>query len=284
MENIPLPSKIESKKIDSNKSEIIIEPLYPGYGTTLGNALRRVLLSSLPGAAVVAVKIKDVQHEFSTLTHVKEDIVDILLNVKQLRLKLSGNHEAKLQINVSGEKDVKASDIKKVAGVEIANPNLHLATLSDKAAKLEMELNVATGRGYIPVEQRENEKLEVNYIAVDAIYTPIKLVNFEVENVRVEQMTNYNRLRVIVETDGTVTPEDAFSQALEILVGHFSHIAEKSSPKKKAAAEKKAEKKEETKKEKKIETKGEKEIKEEEDLDKEVKEEKKKRGRPKKEK
>ena len=273
MENIPLPSKFESKKIDKNKSEVIIEPLFPGYGTTLGNVLRRILLSSLPGAAITAVKIKDVHHEFSTLPNVKEDIVDILLNLKQVNLKLEGAEEVKMHLNVTGEKKVTAGDFKKTAGVTVTNPENHIATLTDKSAKFEAELTVSKGRGYIPVEQREKEILEIGNIAIDSIYTPIRLVNFEVENVRVEQMTNFNRLRLIIETNGTITPEDALSQAAKILVDHFDLLLKGVSTDKKT---KPVAKKDAKKEEKAEETKSEKPEKEE-------KEEKKKRGRPKKE-
>jgi len=278
MENIPLPKSIESKKISEHKSEITIEPLYPGYGTTLGNSLRRILLSSLPGAAVTMVKIKNTNHEFSTIPNVKEDVVDILLNLKQLRLKLTGDSEAKIVITASGEKKVTAKDIKKVTGVEIINPDLHIATLTDKAAKFEAELTVNRGRGYEPVEQRENQKVEIGEIGIDSIYTPMRLVNFEVENVRVGQMTNYNRLKMTIETDGTITPDEGLNQALQILDDHFKVLLEMTGTKKsvKLASAKKVEKEpSEVKEEKKDE-------KEEKNTESKNESVKKKRGRPKK--
>ncbi|MBU1149038.1 DNA-directed RNA polymerase subunit alpha [Patescibacteria group bacterium] len=294
MESIPLPEKIESKKIDKNKSEIIIEPLYPGYGTTVGNALRRVLLSSLPGAAIVAVKISGVQHEFSTIEKVKEDVVDILLNLKMVNIKYQGTEDVKLQLNASGEKKVTAADIKKTAGVEITNPTCPIATLTDKSAKLEMELTVNTGRGYIPVEQREKEKLEIGNIAIDSIYTPVKMVNFEIENVRVGQMTNYNRLVISIETDGTITPEEAFDQAASVLVDHFSFVLTKGEVKKEKTSKKPAkqvkddeavsdEKEAKEDKDEKKEAKEDAKTDKDDNKEKVEKVEKKKRGRPKKE-
>lgn len=284
MESIPLPKTIESKKISDYKSEITIEPLYPGYGTTLGNSLRRVLLSSLPGAAVTAVKVKDINHEFSTIPNVKEDVVDILLNLKQLRIKLTGDNESKIIISASGEKKVTGKDIKKVAGVEIINTDLQIATLTDKAAKFEAELTVNRGRGYEPVEQRENQKIETGTISIDSIYTPVRLVNFEVENVRVGQMTNFNRLKMTIETDGTITPDEGLNQALQILNDHFNAVLEMTGAKEptKAAAKKKSEKKTAEDKEEKTEEKEEKEVKEEAEVDSKDEPAKKKRGRPKK--
>lgn len=243
MESIPLPTRIEVAKHDGNTAKIIIEPCYPGYGTTLGNALRRVLLSSLPGAAVTRVKIKDVQHEFSTLPNVKEDMVDFVLNLKQLRVKLHEGEEATLVLQAKGEKVVTAKDLKLPSNVEIANPDLVIATLTDKSAELEMELFVQRGRGYVPVEAQTREKGEIGMIAVDAIYTPMKTVNFDTENVRVGQMTNFDRLTLDISTDGTMSPQEAFRQASEILVDHFhlfreTKLADEAAPLKKTRVKK----------------------------------------------
>jgi len=298
MENIPLPKKVEAKKIADNKAEITIEPLYPGYGTTMGNALRRVLLSSLSGAAITSVKISGVEHEFSTIAGVKEDVVDILLNLKKIRIKMNSDEETKLKISVSGDKKVTAADIKKTSGIEIANSDCLIATLTEKTSKFEAELTVRMGKGYVPVEQREKEKLEIGNIAIDAIFTPIKLVNYTVENVRVGQMTNYNRLRLIIETDGTVTPEQATAESLGILIKQFSEILDlgefsrrKIKKTKKAEPEKeetdkddRAKKDEEEENKKKEDKEDKKESKEDEQEEKEKKPAKKKRGRPKKEK
>lgn len=222
MESIPLPSRIEVDSQETNSARIIIEPCYPGYGTTLGNALRRVLLSSLPGAAVTKVKLTGIQHEFSTLPNVKEDIVELMLNLKLLRIKIHEGEDATLNLQVKGEKVVTAKDLTLPSNVEIANPELVLATLTDKSAELEMELFVQKGRGYVPVEVQTREKGEIGMIAVDAIFTPMKTVNFDTEHVRVGQMTNFDRLTLDIKTDGTITPQEAFRQASEILVDHFA--------------------------------------------------------------
>jgi DNA-directed RNA polymerase subunit alpha len=221
MEAIPLPNQVSLVQQDGNRYVFAMEPLYPGYGVTIGNALRRVLLSSMPGAAVVAVKMKWADHEFSTLPNVKEDVIEIILNLKQLRLKVHTDEPVRLSLKVKGEKEVIAADIKKTNLVEIVNPNLHIATLDGKSSEMEMEIIVQQGRGYVPVEMRENEKLEIGMIAVDAIYTPIKNVNFEVTNVRVGQITNFDKLIITMETDGTLSGNEALNIAAHILVDHF---------------------------------------------------------------
>ncbi|MBI4050132.1 MAG: DNA-directed RNA polymerase subunit alpha [Candidatus Doudnabacteria bacterium] len=222
MKTTPLPNKIYFTKDEGNKSELVIEPLYPGYGVTIGNALRRVLLSSLPGAAVTAVKIKGVDHEFSTIPDVTEDVVDVLLNLKQLRLRLHAEEPVTLELRVKGQKQATARDIKADSRVEVINKDLLIATLDGKAAELVMEIVVEQGRGYVPVEQRESEKLEIGMIAVDAIFTPVRNVNFAVENVRVGQITNYDKLTITMETDGTISGREALDIASQILVDHFS--------------------------------------------------------------
>lgn len=224
MESISLPSKVQTEKVGEHETHFTIEPCFPGYGTTLGNALRRVLLSSMPGSAASAVKIKGTSHEFSTIPNVKEDIVELLLNFKNLRLKLESDEPALVILKAKGERDVTAKDLKAPSNVTVVNPSQHLATLTDKAAELDVELTVTRGRGYVPVEMREKEKLELGTIALDAIYTPVRNVNYDIENVRVGQMTNYDRLKLSIRTDGTVTPEEAFQQAAMILVEHFSFL------------------------------------------------------------
>lgn len=226
MENIPLPNKVSFQELGNNRYQVVMEPLYPGYGPTIGNSLRRILLSSLPGAAVIAVKIKGVDHEFSTVPNVKEDVIEIILNLKQLRLKVHTDEQIRLELKVKGEKQVTGADFKKHAQAEIINPELHIATLDNKSADLDMEVIVQAGRGYVPVEQRENEKLEIGMIAVDAIYTPIRNVNFDVRNVRVGQITNFDELIITIETDGTITGQDAIDQASKILLQHFSLFSE----------------------------------------------------------
>lgn len=224
IKNIPLPQKIDFKEIDKNKAEITIEPCFPGYGVTLGNALRRVLLSSLEGASVTAFKIKGVQHEFSTIPFVKEDLVEIILNLKKLRLKLFSDEPLKLELSAKGEKKVTAADISPNSQIEIINKNLGLATLTDKKANLDMEIFVNKGRGYVTVEAREKEKLEIGTIAIDTLYSPVVNVGFEIDNVRVGQITDYEKIIINLETDGSISPKDAFQEATKILVNQFSQI------------------------------------------------------------
>ncbi len=222
--DIQLPSQIQAQEIEKNRAQFTISPCYPGYGTTLGNALRRVLLSSLPGGAITAVKIKGVDHEFSTIENVKEDVVDMLLNLKQVRLKVYSDEPVTLTLSVSGKKKVTAKDFEKNSDVEVTTPDVHIATLTDAASKLEITIIAQKGRGYVPVEARESEKLDVGYMALDAVYTPVRNVNFRSEHVRVEQMTNFDKLLIDVTTDGTVSPQEAVSQASQILVDHFAQI------------------------------------------------------------
>ncbi len=224
METLPLPKNITQTTDRGNHATFTIEPLYPGYGMTVGNALRRVLLSSLSGGAITAVKFEGVTHEFSTLPYVKEDVVDILLNLKLVRLKIHTDEPTTVTLSVTGEGNVTAGDIKGNSDVEVVNPKQHIATLTDKAGKFEVELTVGKGRGYVPVENREKERLPLGTIALDAIYTPMKNVNFTNENVRVGQMTNFDKLHLDITTDGTITPADALEQATKILVDHFQFV------------------------------------------------------------
>lgn len=224
MDAIPLPNRVALASQDGNRYTFVIEPLYPGYGVTVGNTLRRVLHSSMPGAAVTAVKMKWVDHEFQTIPNVKEDVIQIILNLKQLRLKVHTDEPVRLQLKVKGEKAVTAADIKANDLVEIVNPDLYIATLDNKNADFDLEIIAQQGRGYVPVEQRENEKLEIGMIAVDAIYTPVKNVNFDVTNVRVGQITNFDKLTLTIETDGTITGQEALDIAARILVDHFNML------------------------------------------------------------
>ncbi|PIV10415.1 MAG: DNA-directed RNA polymerase subunit alpha [Candidatus Portnoybacteria bacterium CG03_land_8_20_14_0_80_41_10] len=223
MITLPHKPKIIEKK--NNLAVIEIEACYPGYGTTLGNVLRRVLLSSLPGAAITGVKIKGVQHEFSAIPYIVEDVVQIILNLKQVRFKLYTDQPVRVSLKAKGEREVTAADIKTTSQLEIANPKMHLATLSDKRANLEMELEIEPGLGYSATESRKKGKLEIGRIALDAIFSPVRKVNYSIEHTRVGERTDYDRLRVTVETDGTVSPEDAFQKAAQILVDHFKVLA-----------------------------------------------------------
>ncbi len=226
MENIPLPSKIEILPGGTaNQARISIQPCHPGFGTTLGNALRRVMLSSLPGGAVTGFKVKGVSHEFASIDHVKEDMVEVALNLKQVRVKIHSAEPVRLTLKASGEKKVTAGDIKTTSDVEIVNKDLVIATLTDKSADLEMEVIVAQGRGYIPTETREKENVEADLILIDSIFTPVKNVGLAIENVRVGQMTNYENLVLDVETDGTITPREALEKANQVLIEHFNFIA-----------------------------------------------------------
>ena len=201
----------------------VIEPLSPGYGVTLGNSLRRVLLSSLAGAAITAVKIDGVTHEFSTLPGVREDIVEVILNLKMLRFKMESAEPVTLKLAAKGPKEVKASDFSSNSACEIINQDAYVATLS-KGGKLNVEVTVQKGRGYLPVEKRRDEKMPLGTIAVDSIFTPVKKIHYEVENTRVGGQTDFDKLTIDITTDGTVDPEIALKTAAGILVEHFDLI------------------------------------------------------------
>ncbi len=222
MEAIPLPNRVQAADLGNNKYSAILEPLYPGYGVTIGNVIRRVLLSSLPGAAVTGVKIKFVDHEFSTIPNIKEDVIQIILSLKQLRVKSFSSEPVRLLLKEKGEKTVTAANIKENDQVQIINKDLHIATLDNKNAELEMEFIIEQGRGYQPVEARENQKQELGMIAIDAIFTPIKSVHFDVSNVRVGQLTNFDRLEIVIETDGSISGQEALDISAHILVDHFT--------------------------------------------------------------
>ncbi len=276
MEKIALPQKInivEGK--EPNQGSVEIEPCFPGYGMTLGNALRRVLLSSLTGAAVVGIKINNVSHEFSTLPNVKEDILEIILNLKQLRLKVfeeNDEEELKLELKVHGKKQVKASNITKDSRVEIINTDLEIANITDMAGSLEMEIHIGRGRGYRPVEAIEEKKNEIGYVDIDSVFSPVLSTGISVDNVRVGKMTNWDKLILDIKTDGTISPKEAFESANQILIDQFTSLT---SEKEKTPKEDKKDK-EGQKKDKK------KEEKEEDSTEEEVDDSKKKRGRPKK--
>jgi len=212
--------KIECEESSDSYGKFIVSPLNPGFGVTLGNSLRRVLLSSLPGAAVTAVKIEGIQHEFATIPHVKEDVIEFLLNVKELRLKAFSERSGRLFLEVKGEGTVCAGDIKPSADFEVVNPELHLITLDSPEASLDVVFYVERGKGYVPAGRGDG--LPIGVIPVDAIYTPVRRVNYRVEKTRVGQVSNYDRLTLEVWTDGTTLPSEALSQSAEILVDHFT--------------------------------------------------------------
>lgn len=227
MEHIPLPTVVTIVPgVHERLATIAIGPFFPGYGTTVGNALRRVLLSSLPGAAITSFSVKGVPHEFSTLPGIKEDFIEIALNLKQVRLKVHSAEPVRLKLSAQGERKVTAGDIATTSDAEIVSREQVIATLTEPSANLEIELIAKQGRGYEPTEAREKEELEVGMIALDALFSPIRKVGFQVENVRVGQMTNWDRLVLDIETDGTVTPQDALLEAGQYLVEHFNFVVD----------------------------------------------------------
>ncbi|MPZ50952.1 MAG: DNA-directed RNA polymerase subunit alpha [Dehalococcoidia bacterium] len=205
---------------DEAFGRIVAEPLEAGFGITVGNALRRTLLSALPGTAITAVHIEDVEHEFSTVPHMKEDIIEFLLNVKDIRLRSLSDRPGKMFLDVSGEGEVTAGQIQQTSDYEIVNPDLHLATLESAAARLSVEFSVEQGRGYAPAGTTEGQPIGV--IPVDGIFSPVRRVNYRVEHTRVGQVTNFDRLILEVWTDGTLSPVDAVSNAADILAEQFS--------------------------------------------------------------
>lgn len=201
-----------------------IDGLYPGYGHTLGNSLRRIILSSLPGAAVVRVKIKGVEHEFSTIEGVKEDVITLLLNFKKLRIKLITDEPQTITLKAKGIKILTAKDITVPGQVEILNPDLHIATLTDKNADFEVEISVEKGLGYISKDVLTKDRVDIGTISLDATFTPIRKVNYEVENMRVGDRTDFNRLRISIETDGTLTPNEALENSISLMIMQLKAI------------------------------------------------------------
>ena len=210
---------------DPNYGKFVVEPLERGYGTTLGNSLRRILLSSLPGVAVTSVKIDGILHEFSTIPGVKEDVTEIILNLKKLAVKLNGENTKRVLINAIGPKEVTAADILGDSDVEIFNPELHIATLEENATLI-MEINLARGRGYVPAEMNKDENTPISVIPTDSIFTPVRKVNFTVENTRVGQVTDYDKLILEIWTDGSVTPSEGVSIGSKIMQEHLSLFVE----------------------------------------------------------
>jgi len=213
------------KEEDANYGKFVVEPLERGYGTTLGNSLRRILISSLPGAAVTSVKIDGILHEFSTIPGVKEDVTEIILNLKKLAVKISGENTKRAIINVVGPKVVTAEDIMGDMDLEIFNPELHIATLEENAT-LVMEINISRGRGYVSADQNKSDTTAIAVIPVDSIFTPVRKVNFTVENTRVGQVTDYDKLILELWTDGSITPEEGVSIGAKIMQEHLNLFIE----------------------------------------------------------
>jgi len=263
MQLITLPHKPKFTQLDEKTGKFEIEGCYPGYGTTLGNALRRVLLSSLSGSAITSVKIKGVSHEFSTIPNVLEDVIQIILNLKKVRFRAFKNETIKVSLKAKGEKVITAEMFECPADVEVVNPEAHIATITSAKGEIEMEVEIESGIGYVPVEQQEKTEKEVGVIALDAIYTPIKRVNYDVENMRVGKKTDYERINLEIETDGSIDPQVAYFKAVEILVNQFSaltelakEIEEKETEKEKVTEEKVEKIKEDPKKTEVTELKG----------------------------
>ena len=221
MIEIEKPTISKTVSEDGTYGKFVVEPLERGYGITLGNSMRRILLSSLPGAAVTSIKIDGILHEFSTIPGVKEDVTEIILNLKKLALRLSGDDSKRVIINAVGPKEVTAADIIGDSELEIFNPELHIATLEENAT-LVMEINLARGRGYVPAEQNKDESTPISVIPVDSIFTPVRRVNYTVENTRVGQVTDFDRLILEIWTDGSISPEEGVSIGAKIMQEHLN--------------------------------------------------------------
>lgn len=222
--NVTLPSKPRVVKEEDNRGIFEIDGLYPGYGHTLGNSLRRIILSSLPGAAITQVKIDGVEHEFSTLEGVKEDVITILLNLRRVRLTMHSDEPMTISLKKSGAGVVTAADIEAPTQVEILSPEQHIAEITAKSGKLNIEMTVERGLGYVPREVHQKDKVEIGTIALDAVFTPIRRANYEVENMRVGDRTDYNRLRVIIETDGSYSAREALEKSIEIMIHQLKAV------------------------------------------------------------
>ena len=224
MSNIVLPKEVKYTPKDKYEGIVEILGCYPGYGTTIGNSLRRVLLSSLSGFAVTSIKINGTTHEFSVIDGVKEDVVQIVLNMKKLKLRLFVDEPVTLFIKKKGEGVITTADIESNSNVEIIDPTQEIATITDDKVEFEMSMVVEKGMGYVPIDQQNRENVELGAIAIDAVYTPIKRVNFDVENMRVGKQTDYEKVILHILTDGTISPEDAFYSAVDILTDQFKSL------------------------------------------------------------
>lgn len=222
--NIALPSKPRIVTEEDFRGVYEIDGLFPGYGHTLGNSLRRIILSSLPGAAITQVKITGASHEFSTLESIKEDVITILLNIKRIRLSSHTSEPITITLKKKGAGVVTAADITVPSQVEILSPEQPIAEITSKSGELEIEMKVEQGLGYVPREIHQKDKVEIGVIALDSVFTPIRRANYEVENMRVGDRTDYNRLRVFIETDGTMSPREALEQSIEVMIHQLKSI------------------------------------------------------------
>jgi len=222
--NVALPSKPRIVKEEEFHGVYEIDGLFPGYGHTLGNSLRRIILSSLPGAAITQVKITNAAHEFDTIAGIKEDVITMLLNIKRIRLALHGDEPVTISLKKKGAGIITANDIEVPSQVEILSPNQVIAEITNKTAELEIEFTVEKGLGYVAREIHQKDKVEIGTIALDAVFTPIRRANYEVENMRVGDRTDFNRLRMVIETDGTMTPKEALEQSIEVMIHQLKSI------------------------------------------------------------
>ncbi len=222
--NILLPSKPRVVSEDEFKGVYEIDGLYPGYGHTLGNSLRRIILSSLPGAAITSFKIDQVKHEFSVVAGVREDVIAIILNLKKVRIQMFTDEPQTVSLKVKGVKKATAADIEVPGQMKILNPDQYIADISEKGAELNIEMTVEKGLGYVSKEVLQKERVGIGSISVDAIFTPIRRVNYEVENMRVQNRTDFNRLKIVIETDGTISPKEALEQSIEIMINQLKAI------------------------------------------------------------
>lgn len=241
-----MPSKPRVVVEEGNKGVFEIDGLYPGYGHTLGNSLRRIILSSLPGASIVSIKIDGIPHEFSTMDGIKEDVIVMILNLKKVRFKMLSDEPQTVTLSVKGPKDVTAADIKTSGQVEVLNPEMHIASVTGKV-NLDIEINIEKGLGFISKEAFQKDKVDIGTIAVDAIFTPIRRVAYEVENMRVGDKTNHNRLRISIETDGTLTPREALAEAIVIMINQLKAIVDFKEPEEEIVVEDKKSSKKEAK-------------------------------------
>ncbi|MFA6324679.1 MAG: DNA-directed RNA polymerase subunit alpha [Candidatus Paceibacterota bacterium] len=235
---IIMPSKPRIVLEEGDKGVFEIDGLYPGYGHTLGNSLRRIILSSLPGASITSIKIEGVSHEFSTIDGIKEDVIVMILNLKKVRFKMLSDEPQTVNLSIKGPKVITAADIKISGQMETLNPELYIAEVTGKV-NLNIEIKVEKGLGFIPKEVMQKEKVDIGTIAVDAIFTPIRRVAYEIEDMRVGDKTNHNRLRISIETDGTLTPREALSNSIEIMINQLKAIIDFKEPEEEIIKEKK---------------------------------------------
>ena len=221
---IILPSKPKIVSEDGLRGMYEIDGLYPGYGHTLGNSLRRIILSSLPGTAVTSISVEGVKHEFSTLDGVKEDVITLILNLKKVRFKMTVDEPQEISLRVLGMKKITGADIKIPGQVEVLNPEQYIAEITNKKTSLDITMRLERGLGYVPKEVLQKEKVEIGTIVLDAVFTPIRRVNYEVENMRVGDRTDYNKLRIFIETDGTISPREALEQSIDVMIKQLKAI------------------------------------------------------------